>query len=432
MGEDGKAVGSPREFGDGMAQPTGRNLSKLLQLRLLWIASTLLLGLLLLGALADAYIRPLPGSTGDDEVRTPAAQRAFFDRWQGALADLQKGRLGFWALPSSTEKFGWWDRLRKLPNEATVRLVLRRHLAPDIDLRELQPVHREALADGVSVCYLVTVEPRSAEYLVPIEPAGIPAGTGKIEAGLMRYLLFAEGLPPGYVYTLGDKTLVAPAGSPYRFRWTVRRATSTGGIWRIREVDPTPFESSSEWERMAIAASQNAPVLLVCSQERLSRIEEEQEAAWKGFQDRCAEIRRKADQYASDLLKNIPGIPHKGSAFGAGTGTPTTTLEGAGLGALGGAILGGFFGGAGIGAGLGVVGGGLGGYLYSQERRREIYRRRLAAREAALREARKKIIAFRDGLIRGYEQELQERAREREGVLLRGEAAGFGEALRKD
>lgn len=432
MDEDGKRVGSRKEAVGGTAQPARRNVSELLQLRFLWIASSLLLSLLLLGALGDLYFRPLPGSIRDDELRTPAARQAFFDRWQAALADRQKGRLGFWRPPSATQKFSWWDRLRKLPNEAAVRLVLRRHLAPDIDLQGLQPVRREALANGVAVSYLVTVEPRSAEYLVPIEPASVPAGTGGIEAGLMRYLLFADGLPPGYVFTLGDKSLLAPADTPYRFQWTVRRASSTGEVWRIREVDPTPFESSTELEGMAIAASKKAPLLLVCSQERLNRIEAEQEGAWKTFQDRCAEIRQKADQYAAALLKTIPGIPHKRSVFGAGSGTPTTTLEGAGLGALGGALLGGFLGNVGIGAGLGVVGGGLGGYLYSQERRRELYRRRLAAREAALREARKKILAYRDGLIRAYEEELQEQAWQRKELLFHEEAAGFGEAPRKD
>lgn len=432
MDDDGKPLESPGEIDDGKARVERTNLARGLQLRLLWIASSLLLGLLLLGALADAYLRPLAGSTGDDELRTPAALQAFFDRWQAGLSDLRKGSPGFWAPPAARQKFGWWERIRKLPNESGVRLVLRRHLAPDVDLREVEPVSREALPDGVRVSYLVTVSPRSEEFLVPIEPAGIPAGTGKIEAELMRFLLFAPGLPPGEVFTLGDKLPVASAGSPYRFRWTVRRATSTGGIWRIREVDPTPFEGSPDLEKMAFAASRNSQVLLVCAQERLDRIEADQEAAWKGFQDRCAEIRQAADRYAAEVLKTVPGLPHRGSAFGSGTGTPTTTLEGAGLGALGGAFLGGLLGGAGLGAGLGAVGGGLGGFLYSHERRREIYRHRLATREAALREARKRILAYRDGLIRAYEGELRRQAAEREAVLLRGEAAGLGEAPRKD
>ena len=430
MDDDGKPLESPGEVCDGKTR-AGPRLSRPLQLRLLWIASSLLLGLLLLGALAEAYLRPLPGSTGDDELRTPEARQAFFDRWQAGLSDLRAGKTGFWTLPATVRKFGWWERIRELPNESGVRLVLRRHLAGDVDLRRIEPVSREPLGGAVRLSYLVTVSPRSEEFLVPVEPGGIPAGTGRIEAGLLRYLLFAPGLPPGEVFTLGDKVPVASAGAPYRFQWTVRRATSTGGIWRIREVDPTPFEGSPELEKMAFVASERAPVLLVCSRERIARIEADQEAAWKGFQDRCAEIRQAADRCAAELLKRVPGVPHRGSAFGSGTGTPTTTLEGAGLGALGGALLGGFFGGAGVGAGLGAVGGGVGGFLFSQERRREIYRHRLAAREAALREARRKVVACRDGLIRAYEEELRRQAAERE-ALLRGEVAGFGEAPRKD
>lgn len=408
------------------------NLARPFPLRLLWIASSLLLGLLLLGALAEAYLRPLPGSTTDDELRTPVARKAFFERWQASLAGLRQGHLGFWAPPSTREPFGWWERIRKLPNAAEVRLVLRRHLASDVVLSDLEPVLLEPVDDGVRVSYLVTVVPRSTEFLVPIEPAGIPAGTGKIEAVLMRHLLFATDLPPGEVFTLGDRMPIAPAAAPYRFRWTIRRATSSGRVWRIREVDPTPFEVSADLEKMAFASSTNSPVLLVCSQDRVARIEAEQEAAWKGFQDRCAEIRHQVDRYAAAVLKAVPGVPRKGSAFGSGTGTPTTTLEGAGLGALGGALLGGFFGGAGIGGGLGAAGGGLGGFLYSQERRREIYRRRLAARDAALREARTRILAYREALIDGYEKELLDEARQREAALFSGEAAGFGESPRKD
>ncbi|MGD9896224.1 MAG: hypothetical protein AB7T14_03970 [Candidatus Methylacidiphilaceae bacterium] len=420
MEKDGKGTGS-REA-DARREP----IEKPIQRRLLWIASSLLLGLLFLGALLDSYLRPLPGSTADDELRTPAYHQAFFNAWQAGLARLQKGDLGLWTPQPSTEKFGWFDRIRKLPNEAGVKIALRRHLSLDVDLRELQPNRLEPLADGVRVSYLVTVVPRSSKFLVPIGPAGIPSGTGRIEERLMRYLLFADGLPPGYVFILGDRSLIASANPPYRFQWTIRRATSTGGIWRIREVDPTPFEDSPGLEAMAIAASQQSPSLIVSSEDRIHRMEMEQEAAWKAFQDRCAAIRHRADQYAAEVLQTIPGAPRKGSAFGAGTGTPSTTLEGAGLGALGGAILGGFFGGAGIGAGLGVAGGGLGGYLYSHERRREIYRRRLAAREAALIEAKRKIVAYRDGLIRAYEEELQTKAKERESLLLRREA------LRKD
>jgi hypothetical protein len=264
MDGDGKPLESPRESSSG-----GTHFGRSLQLRLLWIASSLLLGLLLLGALADAYLRPLPGSTTDDEIQTPASRQAFFQEWQAALARLQQGSLGFWAVPPSAQRFGWWDRIRKLPNESGVRLALRRHLAPEVNLRDLRPIRREPLPDGVRISYLVTVEPRSSEFLVLIGPAGIPAGTRKSEEGLMRHLLFAEGLPPGQVFTLGDKALVAPAGSSYRFQWTVRRATADGGLWRIREVDPTPFEASPDLERMAIAASRNTPVLLVCSQDRL-------------------------------------------------------------------------------------------------------------------------------------------------------------------
>ncbi|WP_178086876.1 hypothetical protein, partial [Methylacidimicrobium tartarophylax] len=211
---------------------------------------------------------------------------------QAGLARLQQGNLGFWAVPPTVEKFVWWDRIRKLPNESGVRLALRRHLASEVDLRDLRPIRRELLREGVRISYLVTVEPRSSEFLVRIGPTGIPAGTRKSEEGLMRRLLFAEGLSPGQVLTLGDKILVAPTGSPYRFQWTVRRATADGGLWRIREVDPTPFEASPDLERMAIAASRNSPVLLVCSQDRLKQIEAEQESAWKIFQDRGARRRR--------------------------------------------------------------------------------------------------------------------------------------------
>ncbi|WP_018291541.1 hypothetical protein [Verrucomicrobium sp. 3C] len=417
MDDDGKLLEPARETGRG-----GTHFGRSLRLRLLWIASSLLLGLLLLGALADAYLRPLPGSTTDDEVRTPAARQAFFQTWQAALARLQQGSMGLWEPPPSAQRFSWWDRSRKLPNESGVRLVLRRHLSSDIDLRGLQPILLETLPDGVRISYLVSVEPRSSEFLIPIEPAGIPAGTGKIEEGLTRDLLFAEGLPPGQVFTLGDKILVASAGSSYRFQWTVRRATADAGLWRIREVDPTPFEASPDLEGMAIAASKNAPVLLVCSQDRLNQIEAEQEAAWKAFQDRCGEIRQKTDQYATQVLKGVPGIPRKGQPFGVGTGTPTTTLEAAGLGLFGGALLGGFSGHAGLGADLGAVGGGPGGYWYSQERRPE----------TSLREARRKILSYRNGLIGAYEEELQERAREREASLFRGETAGFGERPRKN
>ncbi|MDD2675900.1 MAG: hypothetical protein PHP75_00295 [Methylacidiphilaceae bacterium] len=245
------------------------HLGRSLQLRLLWIGSSLLLGLLLLGALADAFLRPLPVSTTDDEIRTPAFRQAFFQEWQAALARLQQGSLGFWAPPSSVQKFSWWDRIRQLPNESGIRLALRRHLASDVDLRDLRPIRREPLPDGVRISYLVTVEPRSSEFLVLIGPAGILAGTRKSEEGLMRHPLFAEGLSPGQVFTLGDKTLVARAGSSYCFQWTVRRATADGGLWHIREVDPTPFEASPDLERMAIATSRNTPVLLVCSQNRL-------------------------------------------------------------------------------------------------------------------------------------------------------------------
>jgi hypothetical protein len=74
----------------------------------------------------------------------------------------------------------------------------------------------------------------------------------------------------------------------------------------------------------------------------------------------------------------------------------------------------------------------LAGYWYSQERRRELDGRRDATREASLRGARRKILFYRDDLIRVYEEELQEKARSREAILFRGEAAGFGEGPRKD
>ncbi|MDD4932457.1 MAG: hypothetical protein PHO89_03210 [Methylacidiphilaceae bacterium] len=281
MDGDGKPLEFPRDTSRG-----GPHIARSFHLRLLWIASSLLLGLLLLGAIADAYLRPLPASTTDDENRTPAARQAFVQKWQTALAGLQQHSLGFWAPPPSAQPFRWWDRIRKLPNESGVRIALRRHLASDIDLRDLRPIRLEPLSSGVRVSYLVTIEPGSSEFLLPIEPAGIAVGTGKREAALMRHLLFATGLPPGQLFILGDKMLVAPAGSAYRFQWTVRRATTEGGLWHIREVDPTPFEGSPELERIAIAASGSAPVLLVCSEDRLARIEAEQEAARKAFPDR--------------------------------------------------------------------------------------------------------------------------------------------------
>ncbi|WP_142661037.1 hypothetical protein, partial [Methylacidimicrobium tartarophylax] len=83
MDGDGKPLESSRESSSG-----GTHFGRSLQLRLLWIASSLLLGLLLLGALADAYLRPLPGSTTDDEIQTPASRQAFFQEWQAGLARL--------------------------------------------------------------------------------------------------------------------------------------------------------------------------------------------------------------------------------------------------------------------------------------------------------------------------------------------------------
>ncbi|QSR86489.1 hypothetical protein EM20IM_08320 [Candidatus Methylacidiphilum infernorum] len=363
--------------------------------------------------------KPYPGSTANDEIHSSEITYSKYLFWNEQISRyMQSGVVPFQA-EGEGNRPNFWQLYHDLPNMKAVKAALLRHLPQGFTLLKIEPVRFEKTKDFVQVTYNVKVLPSYTEWVVPRGKALLPASNeDKIQKKLVQLVIFTRDLPPGFIYFFGEKKILCKAQEAFDFSWTVKKAVVQGGVWRILEVGPTPFEDAESFAREGLVLPASEEVYTVKSDPVLNELMREQDQSWQNFFSRINQIRDQVVEYRNQLVKDIPGVPKMGNPFASGSGTPTTTLEGAGIGLLGGALIGGLAGGglgAGIGAGLGMLGGGLGGYLYSHERRKSLYRRRLAERREKIREINEKVEAYRDKLVKEYEEELKERIQARQG-----------------
>jgi uncharacterized membrane protein len=393
-----------------------------------------------------------PGSTADDERFSRSALIEEWQRWRDRVEALRSGSFG--EVPAG--KLGWWQELTTVPSRDAVQAALRRRLGPGVEIVEVQPVQARREGEGVRVLYRVTVRALEAQYLVPIGDAVADPRSSPQEQELLRYVLFARGLPPGKVYLVDQKALLLDAGKELSFGWTVRKAVKSEGIWKILEADPVPLERGSRWEAAGFGDSR------ACVVRSASEVQEclwEQEKNWQEFRNRVASIQAQLDKERQELRaqeeqgraemekrvseyrqKLLAEVPRTGSAphpnrelLKSGTGTPTAAGLGALSGAAAGALLGGVAGGgegAGIGAGIGALGGFLGGLVIGKSHEAQVYHRRRAAylarqraREEALHRVNQAVEDYRKQLESEYQsqrQQMEEALEKRSTALWEG------------
>ncbi|CAF0694934.1 conserved hypothetical protein [Candidatus Methylacidithermus pantelleriae] len=396
----------------------------------MWILALGALGLV--GASAVRWVLPWvlssSGSTADEERYSRQELQAEWERWRDRVESFASGSYG--ELPSG--KLGWWESLTLVPPRETAWATLKRRLGRGVELVDVEPVQVARDGEGVRIVYRVRLRVGEPQYLVPIGDAVPDPRSDVREQALIRYVLFARGLPPGKVYFVDKKTLLVEGGKELVFPWVVRRAVKEGGIWKILSADPIPLERGVRWD--AIAA-QSSRACVIRSASEIDECLNEQETSWRQFRDRVsaieqtshqreqelqqqlesgrAQMERQLSEYRQKLLAQVPQV---GSAprpnrelLKSGTGTPTA----AGLGALSGAAAGALFGGiagggegAGIGAGVGALGGLLGGLIVGKSHEHEVYERRRAA-YAARRRARAEALAQINQAVEQYRSQLE-------------------------
>ncbi|TFE68769.1 hypothetical protein [Methylacidiphilum caldifontis] len=396
--------------------PTGKRPRR----QTLFFSVGILLGVVTLAFLIYFFTKPLPGSTANDEINSSEIAYSKYLFWNEQITRYMQGGIVPFQPLKEFNRPNFWQLYHDLPNIKAVKAALLRHLPQGMTVLKIEPVQFEKTKDFIQVTYNVKVLPTYTEWIVPRGKAMLPSSNeDKIQKKLVQLVLFTRDLPPGYIYFFGEKKILCQAQENYEFSWTVKKAVVQGGLWRVLEVEPTPFEDADSLAVQKLLLPPTEEIYSVKSDPVLSELMREQDQSWQNFFARINQIRDQVIEYRNQLVKDIPGVPRMGKPFASGSGTPTTTLEGAGIGLLGGALIGGLAGGglgAGIGAGLGLLGGGLGGYLYSQDRRRSIYRRKLAERREKIREVNEKVEAYRDKLVKEYEEELKEKIQERQGL----------------
>jgi|GEM_PF-2640312 len=386
--------------------------------KILFLVSGFCLFILTLSFFIYIFTKPYPGSTTNDEINSSEIAYSKYLFWNEQISRYMQSNITPFQPLKEFNRPNFWQIYHDLPNSKAVKAALLRHLPAGVALLKIDPVQFERTKDYVQVIYTVKVLPSYTEWIVPRGKAMLPAANeDKIQKKLVRLVLFTHDLPPGFIYFFGEKKILAKAQEPFEFSWTVKRAVVQGGLWRILEVEPTPFEGPESLLQSFQKSIEVEELYSVKSDPVLNQLMQEQDQSWQAFFARINQIRDQVIDYRNQLIKDIPGVPQMGKPFASGSGTPTTTLEGAGIGLLGGALIGGLAGGglgAGIGAGLGLLGGGLGGYLYSHERRKSIYRRKLAERREKIKEVNEKVEAYRDKLVKEYEEELKEKIQARQ------------------
>jgi uncharacterized protein YcfJ len=359
---------------------------------------------LLLVAGAIFLLRPIPGSTANDEIGTGG-----YVAWRQAAARFIQNPGALAATPVPVGEIGWFDRRFRLPPEKIVVAALQRRLPSGVTLVALRPIAFRPMGDEVSVDYAVTLQSAETLYAVPVVPVPPDPKQGRAGA-LLPKLVYADDLPSGRTYDTGAKQEVFPKDRTVTFLWTVPRASKADGTWRIREAQELPFAPFPRYEQQWVA--ENPGARLLRSESALAAADQTAALARQNLHAQAAAIPKQVAAYRENALSGLPprAVDRGG---GSGTGTPTSTGIGVAGGAAGAAGIGALAGGgegAAIGAGAGAVVGGVIGYLAGREHeKREVYRQN-AARADMARQARARAAAYEDRLWAALSQNVTEAA----------------------
>ncbi len=404
----------------------------------IWIG-VLVLVLLLWGGIYLLF-GATPGSTADDEVRTPRKRAADFQAWSKKEAALVANTAGTGALHLFSEeggqKIGWWQARFSLPSEKAVRAALSRRVPEYLRVAELRPLTVGPAEDGegVSVLYAVKFKAKDDVYAVSViaepTPATLVGTTAKFPpqaAPLVGALVLADDLPPGFAYRPDDRTLLLAKGQTAEVTWRVNQAAKEDGVWKVLDADPIQFEANGEYESALLDGNRKGvpAARLLRSAFAVESGTASEKKALAAFSDRVVAIETQVADFRRTKLADVPEARRDTTKFGGnGSGEPTKTGMRVVGGAAGGAGVGALAGG-GEGAGWGALGGAVLGGIYDlvsksndadklKKAQEADYQRQLAARNAALRKADAETAAYADQLYAAYAEELKARAEAQE------------------
>ncbi|MDX2226582.1 MAG: serine/threonine-protein kinase [Verrucomicrobiae bacterium] len=369
------------------------------------------------------------GSLANDEIISQQKRQMDSDQWMSmmgqiagadTLTPLEKEETR--ASGMKISKPGWWQKMTEYPHEGAVQSALLRRLPPELRLKSLEPVARKSEGGVQEFLYRVTLTPQVPLYLVPVTPVDVSTIKNAAVAKLVPFLVLSEDLPSGKMYGIDRKTLLADAGKPFEIYWKIRNAAREGGVWKILDAEPLPFQQVTALEYQYLEEAGKKPADLIRSETALRRIRSGQESALQAFSQRLTDIGNDVETFRAQRMAAVPGKPVKSTAKfgGSGSGEPTKSgmrvAGGAGTGAAIGAIAGG-----GEGAGWGALGGAIFGGIYDaisksndeakfKKAQESEYQSRLAARNAALNAATREANAYGARLMKQFEDELRARA----------------------